>query len=97
MFYFFIVAVMFLIQMILFDSEGCSVETPILYFWLLAQVCLFYFLVAYGLALWGSYICWQSHNQEAIIKHKMKHYIKEIMKKEEGEHIKHQLGVPLLS
>ena len=57
-FYFALVGVMFFIQMILFKGTECRTESPIYYYWLVAQIALFYLIVAIGLAKWGSYICW---------------------------------------
>jgi hypothetical protein len=67
-FYFLLVFVMFFVQMILFQGENCYQESPILFIWLVAQIALFYFTVAYGLAVWGSYICWQAENHDQIAK-----------------------------
>ena len=61
-FYFSLVAVMFFVQMILFQGENCSTDAPVLFFWLVVQIAIFYFIVAYGLAVWGSYICWQAES-----------------------------------
>jgi len=63
-FYFSLVAVMFFVQMILFQGENCSTDSPVFFFWLVIQIAIFYFIVAYGLAVWGSYICWQAENHD---------------------------------
>jgi hypothetical protein len=63
-FYFMIVATMFFTQMILFQGEECRVETPLYFYWLASQVVLFYLVVAWGLAAWGAYICWDAHRKE---------------------------------
>lgn len=38
-----------------------------LYYWLFTNIVLFYILVAYGLSLWGAYICWEVDEEERII------------------------------
>ena len=65
-FYLVLVFVMFVVQMYLFEADSCSTETPVIYIWLLIQVGLFYFIVAYGLAAWGSYLCWDAEKEEAL-------------------------------
>lgn len=37
---------------------------PVLYYWLFTNICLFYMLIAYGLSLWGAYICWEVDEEE---------------------------------
>lgn len=86
---------MFFVQMMLFQSDKCYVEVPLIYFWLVAQIMLFYFIVAYGLAMWGSYLCWYAEHKDEILKKKMKEYVKKQML----SHIsptKKQIKVPLL-
>ena len=39
---------------------------PLLYYWLFTNIGLFYMLVAYGLSLWGAYICWEVDEEEAM-------------------------------
>ena len=50
-----------------------------MYFWLIVQIIVFYFIVAYGIALWGSYICWESEKEEKQIKVAMKKYMDKII------------------
>jgi hypothetical protein len=66
---------MFFVQMCLFEATECSSEAPILYVWLAVQVGLFYFLVAYGLAAWGSYVCWDAEKEEALAKKAVSEYL----------------------
>ncbi len=54
--------------------------SPLMYFWLILQIMVFYVMVAYGIALWGAYICWESEKEEEEIKVAMKEYVKEIEK-----------------
>lgn len=77
-FYFLLVAVMFYVQMILFKGENCSTDSPVLFFWLVSQIALFYFIVAFGLAKWGSYICWQAENHDQMAKRAVEEYFKKI-------------------
>ena len=39
---------------------------PLLYYWLFLNISLFYVLVAYGLSLWGGYICWEVDEEEKM-------------------------------
>ena len=73
-FYFGIVFVMFFTQMYLFEAYTCASESPILYYWLLAQVGIFYFIVAYGLAVWGSYLCFEAEEEEKLAEKAVKQY-----------------------
>ena len=43
-----------------------------LYYWLFSNIALFYVLVAYGLSLWGAYICWEVDEEEALLRKAMK-------------------------
>jgi len=63
-FYFLIVATMFFVQMILWQGENCMGEATLMWSWLVIQIVLFYFIVAYGLAVWGSYICYTADQHE---------------------------------
>ena len=79
-FYFLLVFVMFFVQMILFQGENCYSESPVIFIWLTVQVGLFYFVVAYGLAVWGSYICWQAESHDEMAKKAVAKYVKQISK-----------------
>ena len=68
--------------MILFQGENCSTDAPVLFFWLVVQIAIFYFIVAYGLAVWGSYICWQAESQDKLAKRAVEEYYKKMKKKE---------------
>ena len=59
LFYFFICAVMLFVQMQVWggSENDCRSESPILYWWLIAQIILFYIIVTFGLATWGAYLC----------------------------------------
>ena len=39
-----------------------------LYFWLLFNIVIFFIFVAYGISLWGAYICWAQEEEEEIMK-----------------------------
>ena len=52
---------------------------PLLYYWLFLNISLFYVLIAYGLSLWGGYICWEVDEEEkmqneALNRHFMMNY-----------------------
>lgn len=66
-FYFFLVGAMVGVQIIFFKGQECNRVSPLLYYWLFTNIILFYILVAYGLSLWGAYICWEVDEEERII------------------------------
>lgn len=39
-------------------GEGCARTAVTYYWWLAFNIGLFYVLIAYGLSLWGAYLCW---------------------------------------
>jgi hypothetical protein len=45
---------------------------------------IFYVLVAYGIALWGAYICWAAEQEEAEEKKAIKRVLKNLAKTEGG-------------
>ena len=63
-FYFAIVGCMIAVQVIFFHGQECNRVAPEIYYWLFLNICLFYVLVAYGLSLWGAYICWEVDEEE---------------------------------
>lgn len=67
MFYFMIVGSMGVVQVIFFSGESCNRVSPLLYYWLFTNILLFYIIVAYGLSLWGAYICWEVDEEERLI------------------------------
>lgn len=68
-FYFFVCGVMFFTQLMLWGGEdnNCMQEAAVLYWWLFANVVVFYLVVSFGLATWGSYICKVADAQEEFI------------------------------
>ena len=36
------------------------------YWWLVLNIGLFYVLIAYGLSLWGAYLCWAQEEEEHL-------------------------------
>ena len=65
--YFALVGLMVGVQVIFFHGEACNRVAPTLYYWLFVNIILFYILVAYGLSLWGAYICWEVDEEEKLI------------------------------
>ena len=57
-FYFILTGLMTWVQYIFFEGEGCIRTAVAYYWWLILNIGLFYLLVAYGLSLWGAYLCW---------------------------------------
>ena len=67
-FYFGLVASMVYVQVIFFHGQECNRIAPVIYYWIFMNIVLFYVLVAYGLSLWGAYICWEVDEEEKLIK-----------------------------
>jgi hypothetical protein len=85
-FYFFICGCMFFVQMELWGGvdNQCRFEAPGLYWWLVTNIILFYFIVSFGLATWGSYLCKVADVQEEITREAVEEYLKE--RKKEDKH-----------
>ena len=58
-------------------ENECRTETPVLYWWLVTNVILFYLMVSFGLVTWGSYLCKVADAQEKITSNAVKEYMKE--------------------
>ena len=78
-FYFFICGCMFFVQMELWGGvdNQCRKESPLLYWWLVTNIILFYLIVSFGLATWGSYLCKVADAQEEITKQAVEEYLAE--------------------
>ena len=89
-FYFFVCIVMFFVQLMLFGGENnnCMTEVPLLYWWLVGQIGIFYLIVAFGLCTWGSYICKVADAAEELTKEAVDDYLKERKKQEKHFMIK---------
>ena len=49
-------------------------RTAVVYYWWLAfNIGLFYVLIAYGLSLWGAYLCWAQQEEEELTKAALQH------------------------
>ena len=57
-------------------------EVPSLYWWLVCNITLFYFIVSFGLAVWGAYICKVVDMQDEITKDAVKEYLEETTQNE---------------
>ena len=64
--YFGIVGCMVWTQLIFFRGEGCARIAVVYYWWLALNIGIFYVFIAYGLSLWGAYLCWAQEEEEAI-------------------------------
>ena len=61
-FYFFICGCMFFVQLEIWSGSpeypnNSRTDVPALYWWLVINLTLFYFIVSFGLATWGAYLC----------------------------------------
>ena len=48
-------------------------EAVTLYWWLGLNIGAFYVLIAYGLSLWGAYLCWAQQEEEELTKKALNH------------------------
>ena len=78
-FYFFVCGCMFFVQMSLWGGvkSQCKKEVPVLYWWLVVNIILFYLIVSFGLATWGAYLCKVSAAQEDITQQAVNEYLAE--------------------
>jgi len=83
-FYFFICGCMFFVQMELWGGvdNQCRKEVPSLYWWLAANIILFYLIVSFGLATWGAYLCKVADVQEQVTREAVEEYLKETERQE---------------
>ena len=89
-FYAFVCVVMFFVQEILWggSNNNCMSEVPLLYWWLTAQITIFYIIVAFGLCTWGSYLCKVADAAEELTKEAVDEYLKDRKKVEKHYMIK---------
>lgn len=79
-FYIFVVITVYVAQMMLWGSGGtdpnnCRIERPAMWYWLIINVCMFYLMVAFGMATWGSYLCKTADAKEEIINSAVEEYM----------------------
>ena len=72
-FYFIMSGLMTWVQFIFMKGEGCMREAVTLYWWLGLNIGAFYVLIAYGLSLWGAYLCWAQQEEEELTKKALNH------------------------
>ena len=72
-FYFLASGMMTWVQFIFFQGEGCMRTSVVYYWWLAFNIGLFYVLIAYGLSLWGAYLCWAQQEEEELTKAALQH------------------------
>ena len=82
-FYFIITGLMTWTQFIFFEGADCIRTAVAYYLWLIVNIGLFYLLVAYGLSLWGAYLCWAQDEEDALNEEALKHVHKKMI--EEGQ------------
>ena len=66
-FYFVITGLMTWVQFIFMKGEGCMRTAVVYYWWLALNIGMFYVLIAYGLSLWGAYLCWAQQEEEELV------------------------------
>jgi len=77
-FYFILTGLMTWVQFIFLEGEGCMREAVVLYWWLAINIFLFYMLIAYGLSLWGAYLCWAQQEEEQLAQEALEHKFKKM-------------------
>ena len=66
---------MILVQNCMLKAVGCNRSSPLQYYWLVVNVVMFYVFIAYGLSLWGAYICWEMEEEEEETQQAVKKYM----------------------
>ncbi len=64
-------------------DNNCRDESSVLWWWLMTQVILFYVIVTFGLATWGSYLCAVADAQEEIARQAVDEYLQERKKRDQ--------------
>ena len=72
-FYFVLTGLMTWAQFIFLKGEGCMRTAVILFWWMAINIGCFYCLIAYGLSLWGAYLCWAQQEEEELVNEALKH------------------------
>ena len=75
LYYIYLVLAMILVQNCMFKAVGCNRSSPLSYYWLCVNVIMFYVFIAYGLSLWGAYICWEMEEEEEETQEAVKKYM----------------------
>ena len=78
-FYFGMVGSMVYAQVVFFAATDCRSSNFFRYYWLGTNIALFYVFVAYGISLWGAYICWAQEEEENIAKEAMEWKFKKMV------------------
>ena len=70
---------MFFVQLEIWGGvdNSCRTDIPLLYWWLVVNLALFYFIVSFGLATWGAYLCKVADAQEELTREAVKEYLEE--------------------
>ena len=76
LYYVYLVAAMIIVQIFVLKADGCNRTSPLLYYWLVTNIGLFYVFIAYGLSLWGAYICWEQEEEEKVHGAALKQYLR---------------------
>ena len=50
-----------------------------LYYWLATNIVLFYIFIAYGISLWGAYLCWAQEEEESLVREAMTDKLKNLV------------------
>lgn len=79
-FYIYVVVTVYVSQMMLWGSGGsdqnnCRTQRPAMWYWLIINVSLFYLMVVFGMATWGSYLCRSADAKEEIINSAVEEYM----------------------
>ena len=75
LYYVYLVGAMVAVQFFVLQADGCNRTSPLLYYWLIVNILLFYMFIAYGLSMWGAYICWEQEEEEKQTKAALQEYL----------------------
>ena len=87
-FYFILTGLMTWTQIIFMEGSNCMREAVVLYWWLAINIFLFYGLIAYGLSLWGAYLCWAQQEEEELTQEALEHKFKKMQA--QGQMVDHE-------
>ena len=57
-------------------ENQCRTQAPVYYWWLVANIVVFYLIVTFGLATWGAYLCQVADAQEEMTKQAVEEYLR---------------------
>ena len=79
-YYFVVVGVMFVCQMMVFGSLGgtkndCMSTAPVQYWFTICNITIFYLIVVFGLSTWGFYLCKVADAENEMVETAVKNHL----------------------